>query len=117
MLCRAMYSVQFAAKYFAKRHNVPVSETLPSIITAMMPRPIVLVSFAASYLVTRSSHLRMTRVVHDLELSVGSGAWFKLSAQHIGVGATCALGVLTLAYITEKELRQSVRSLMKGKGD
>ena len=37
--------------------------------------------------------------------------WFRLTMEHIGVGVTFAVGIISLAYGLEKDFRKNVRKL------
>ena len=122
MLFRATYSLVFAARYFAQQQGntkkkTNLISTILTLLDAMFPQRIVMVAFLASFFATQWSLQRMTRQVQALGIGTGTLAWFKLAGQHVAVGASCAIGILSLAYVTERRFQRSVRSMWHGKQD
>ena len=117
MFLRAIYSVNFAARFFAARQHSSVRATLWRLLDQMFPRRQVMLAFIGSYLATKVSLDRMTEQAMSLKLEAGSLPWLVLSLQHVGVGIACAIGVLSLAFPLEQEFRRSVRSMWHGKQD
>ena len=115
MFLRAVYSVIFAARYFAKRQDKPVLLTLRKLLHQMFPHRAVILAFAASYCVTRKSLDWFMVQSAELGVQTGSYTWLRLAVQHIGVAIACAVGILSLAFLLEKDFRKSVRSMWHGK--
>jgi hypothetical protein len=55
--------------------------------------------------------------IREKEIEPMSQLWFSLTAQHIATGGTCAVGVLSVAYLTEREFQRSIQSLWRDKQD
>jgi hypothetical protein len=118
MVARSLYSLQFATKYFRKRWQASSKTNTTAaigrqLLGRMLPHPLVLVCFAASFGVTRISQTRFQGLTADVE--TGSSAWFLLSAQHIAVGAVAGIVVLSVAYTVERDFRAQSRKLWNGK--
>lgn len=112
MFMRSIYSLYVATQFFHERwygkkgsssSNLPVLQPL---LRQMLPKPVVWVSFLASFVATRLS--RNTTVEN-----ADSANWIKLAAKHIAVGATSGIGVLSVAFLAEHEFRQSIRGLFR----
>jgi oligosaccharide translocation protein RFT1 len=117
MLLRAIYSVNYAAGFFASRQDQPFLSTLRRLLDQMFPRREVIIAFIGSYLATRASFNRLVEQADELQLEAGSLPWFRLSLQHVGVGIACAVGLASLAYPLEREFRRSAHSMWHGKQD
>jgi len=117
MFLRALYSVIYAARYFAKRQEKPVLSTLGNLLHQMFPHRAVILAFAASFWVTGTSLDRFTVQSQELEVETGSVTWLLFAAQHIGVGVACVVGIISLAFPLENDFRDSVQSMWHGKQD
>lgn len=115
MLCRALYSVWCAARFFSIRRNTNLLATLSKLLRNMFPNIIVLSGFIACYMATRLSLSRMSSKVIELGLETSSPAWFRLAGTHVAVGATCGFGLLAVAYVTEHDFRKSIKKLWNGR--
>lgn len=117
MFLRAIYSVNYAAGFFANRQAKPFLSTLWRLLDQMFPRREVIIAFIASYFATRASFRRLVDQADELQLEAGSLLWLRLSLQHVGVGIACAVGLVSLAFPLEREFRRSIRSTWHGKQD
>lgn len=117
MFLRSSFSVYYAANYFSKRKNESLSKSIRMLLTGMFPKPIVTASFIASCIITRYSMIVMRSNAVRKGYEVGSKAWFILSLQHIGVGISCAIVTLSLAFSQERKFRQDLVRLRNGKAD
>jgi oligosaccharide translocation protein RFT1 len=119
MALRTIYSVGYAVSYFnvsttqegAARPSVrPVLQRL---VGRMLPHPVVGLAFGSAFYATRLSLARFT--LQAAEISHGSRLWYQYAAQHVAIGATCGVGILTLAYTVEAPFRHRAASLLKQK--
>jgi oligosaccharide translocation protein RFT1 len=117
MFLRAIYSVNYAAGFFASRQQKPFLSTLWRLLDQMFPRRQVILAFIGSYFATRASFNRLVDQADELQLEAGSLPWLRLSLQHVGVGIACAIGLASLAFPLEREFRRSARSTWHGKQD
>jgi len=123
MFCRAMYAVAFAARYFCRSNAAHPTQakrsTLPcfiSLIAKMLPHPIVVLMFVASFCATRWSQARMMRQVHESDAArPGTGLWYRLALEHVAVGASCAIGIVACAYSVEGNFRRALKRLWREK--
>jgi hypothetical protein len=89
MFLRAIYSVNYAAGFFASRQAKPFLSTLWRLLDQMFPRREVIIAFIGSYFATRASFNRLVEQADELQLEAGSLLWLRLSLQHVGVGIAC----------------------------
>lgn len=128
MLIRSIYSIHFAAVFFAshKQHStdapnksnnkpeqLPVVTVLQRLLIQMFPHWLVMLCFVASAAATKGS----LKWLKSQDLQVGSWSWFVLAARHVAVGAFCFATILAVAYSTEKTFQRSVRMLLRTKQD
>jgi hypothetical protein len=71
----------------------------------------VLALFIIAFFGTQQSSQRMMATIDAGNIVPTSLLWFRLAFEHIGVGVTFAIGILSLAYGLEKDFLQSVRKL------
>lgn len=118
---RSIYSVCYAANYFHKEQQhdpkAPLSfgRILQRLVWQMLPHPVVLVAFGSSFAATRRSLMFFHEQVDGIPS--GTMVWWKAVSSHVGVGAACAIGTLSLAYVLETSFRKRATSLYKGKLD
>jgi oligosaccharide translocation protein RFT1 len=117
MSCRAIYSTLFAARFFSMRQNKRFATSLSTLLRDMLPHPTVLLSFATCYIVTAWSHTRMIDKIDSSSILTGSPTWYRVAGEHIIVGASCFVGLVSVAYVAERNYRQSLRKLWSGKSD
>jgi hypothetical protein len=117
MFLRAIYSVNYAAGFFASRQAKPFLSTLWRLLDLMFPRREVIIAFIGSYLATRASLNRLVEQADELQLEAGTLPWLRLSLQHVGVGIACAVGLVSIAFPLEREFRRSAHSTWHGKQD
>ena len=91
MCLRALYSMYCA--------SVHLEEPMWKLLRDMLPHPTVLAAFGASFWMTLQSSQWLN----------AEGEWLKLAAKHIGVGLSCTIGIASLAYQNERELRRFLR--------
>ena len=118
MLFRSMYSVRFAAVYFSTRwqenRNSPTFRILWRLIRRVFPDSLVIACFVACYLGTKTSLARFERQVAEQEIPTGSTAWLRLAAEHVGLGSSLGIGLLTTAYWVEGDFRKRINILWRG---
>jgi len=124
MLGRTIFAVHFAARYLMERDTTTTSTKAPSVVSVwirllrkMIPSRVVLISFVAAYFGTQASRDRMMEQVNTLDISAGSLLWFRLAGEHIAVGATLGVGILSMAYAVERDFRTNIQTLWHGKQD
>jgi oligosaccharide translocation protein RFT1 len=117
MSCRAIYSVIFAARYFSTKQQKGLFATLFTLLRDMFPHPVVQLAFVVCFVVTRWSLNQMRAAVLELAVVTASPAWFRLAGEHVAVGATCGVGLLTVVYVTENGFRRSLHKMWKGRTD
>lgn len=120
MLGRTLFAVHFAARYLKERgafSSTSIMSVWMRLLRRMLPSQMVLISFVAAYLGTQASRDRMTEQVKMLDISPGSLLWFRLAGEHIVIGATFGVGILSLAYMVEREFRANIQTLWHGKQD
>jgi oligosaccharide translocation protein RFT1 len=115
MIARALFAIYFVADSMKKTTDAKTGPSTWAImlrlVTKMTPPPLVLLAFATSYAATR-----MSRLVFDPKTNTGLPL-LQAAAQHVGVGAACGVGILTLAYTVEKQLLRDLRRLSVAKQD
>lgn len=133
MALRAAYSGRYAARYFAEaRASFPAAGSGPSgsssiaLVRRILPHPVVLVAFVASYFVTRTSRDRTgvyrggegaARTAIRLADSYDANIGFVLraAAKHVAVGVACVTVIVVLCFRFDGEFRSGVRRLIKRK--
>ena len=120
MVLRSLYSVYFAATYFAKRNVEAQKDKSPTVfavlwrlMTKMFPHWLVMLSFAASAAATNAS----LAWVNSQDVDRGTRGWYIFALRHVGLGGFCFAGILAVAFTLEKEFRSSIRSLLRTKED
>jgi oligosaccharide translocation protein RFT1 len=123
MALRSLYSVSFAANYFADRRNqgkdkhektwTTTIAMLRILLGKMLPHPAVLACFAASAVATNKSLQWL--LSHDV--SLGSREWLVLALKHVVFGGMWFVGICSVAFPLESEFRQSSRQLLRPKQD
>jgi oligosaccharide translocation protein RFT1 len=116
MMARALFAIYFVAdsmksKTAAGKNGPSTGAIMMRLVAKMTPPHLVLLAFATSYVATR-----MSRLVFDPKTNTGLPL-LQVTAQHIGVGAACGVGILTLAYTVEKQLLRDLRRLSVAKQD
>ena len=129
MLGRTLFAVHFAAHYFAapthegaaaaEQNGLPVRRRRRRrrLVQRMLPANVVLVAFGVAYLGTRASRDRMAQHIQAHGVEIGSRYWWRLSGEHVSVGVTVVVGILTVAYTAEREWRHQIRTLWHGKSE
>ena len=107
MLCRSIYSILYAARYFSQRDPTKFYKTLRVLLQQMSPNRWVILTFLAVYGTTRWSNLKMQHQAAEL----GGTVWLTLASNHVAVGVAAAAGLVATAYTTERTFVQSFRSM------
>lgn len=102
MALRSLYSLYVAWGYFAERNFRSLRRMLQ-----MLPRPLVVIAFATSFVITRMSK----NLFYD-ETLVGI-TWMMASLKHVGVGMVCACVSGGLTLWLEKDIWIAVRAMVK----
>ena len=122
MLLRSLYSIHFAAIYFAEQKNhqakkenkrLSVQIVLRGLLFQMFPHWLVMLGFAIAAVTTRGSLLWL----QSHAASPGSWEWLMLALRHITIGAFCFATILAAAFFLEKRFLHSIRSLLRTKHD
>ncbi len=111
MLARTVFSLYFAARYFSHKEGRTISHTIARLLRQMIPVPMILASFVIAFFGTQQSSHRMLATIEAENIVPASLPWFRLAIEHIGVGVTFGVGILSLAYALETDFLQSIRRL------
>jgi oligosaccharide translocation protein RFT1 len=103
MLLRSLYALRFASRYF--------QQSLPSLVSTILPHPMVLCGFALTFCATKWSQQNFL----EREVSSEMRLWLPLAAQHVGVGVACLVGVASLVVMLERPYFRSLRNLIREK--
>lgn len=119
MLGRALFSVHFAARYLYERSDrkESVGSVMYRLIRKMFPSIWILLMFVAAFVFTHRSMNYMSHQMIVGEIEARSITWLRLAAEHIKVGASFGVMILTIAYMVEIDFRRNVRILWHGKAD
>ena len=109
MSLRSFYSIYFASQYFGG------DESMISIIRQIVPHPVVLGSFAFSYIATRWSFQQIANEKLHQTLDIRNPQWQYLNGQHIAIGISSVIGILTMIYIFEGPFLRSLKSMMRSR--
>jgi oligosaccharide translocation protein RFT1 len=104
MALRSLYSLYVAWDYFADGQRNFHS---PRIMLQMLPRPLVVITFATSFVITRMSK----NFFYD-ETLVGI-TWMMASLKHVGVGLVCTCVTSGLTLWLESDIWIAVRAMVK----
>ena len=104
MALRSLYSLYVAWGYFAdgQRNFYSLRRMLQ-----MLPRPLVVIAFATSFVITRMSK----NLFYD-ETLVGI-TWMLASLKHVGVGIVCVCAASGLTLWLETDIRSAVMAMVK----
>ena len=111
MITRIGFSLYFAARYFSHKDGTTIPRTIIRLLRQMIPVPTVLCFFIIAFFGTQQSSHRMMATIDAENIVPISFPWLRLAFEHIGVGVTFAVGIISLAYGLEKDFQQSVRKL------
>lgn len=105
MALRSLYSLYFALVYFSN------DKTCPGIgcMFEMLPHPLVAISFAVSFVITRAS-----RDYFYNETLMGK-TWLLTSLEHIGVGVVCLCVTGAMTMWLERDIQHAIKALLKWK--
>ena len=118
MFLRSMYSLYYASQFFGVHNSKSAWRIMGNLLPRMFPHPIVMAAFALSYVATSFSLHDLRTTTAELDIPVGSAAWFRYALRHIGVGISCAIVVLSTSFSLEKDFRRGIlRILRKDKKD
>jgi oligosaccharide translocation protein RFT1 len=124
MSIRSLYSLYFAARYFAASAKVSPPEAPHSssvrtmffrLIFTISPHPAVLVGFGAAWVATGWSLHTMSQHGYQLQLDLRNKDWILLTGQHIAVGISCVIGIASLAIPLERPFLQSLSGMVRPK--
>jgi len=120
MAARACYSVYFASKYFCQYDKTTKSTWAMAklLLRDMFPPPIVLLTYAMAFVVTRVSLLRMRE--YELENAMTAQGkitreWLVYAALHVAVGIASALVVAMSTYWWDRHFWQSLVRMFREK--
>lgn len=117
MSIRSMYSISFAAKYFARKKSKSFSSLWFHLVGQIIPHPLVLAGFLFANFATRYSLNRLKEENLHQGINYQSNEWLLLTSQHLAVGVSCALGIAALAITVEVSFFRSLRSMIRPKED
>ena len=114
MVMRCLYSLLYIRSYFAS-HSASGQTSMKrsrimSILSRMFPHIVVMMAFAASFLICRFSSIHM----YDSQIAAGTN-WMMAGAQHIGVGLLCIVVTLGLSSWFETDMKEAILNVMKRK--
>jgi oligosaccharide translocation protein RFT1 len=119
MMARALFAIYFVADWIRQQQTGPAKDAASTwaimvrLVSKMTPPPVVLLSFVASYAATRTSQ----QFYFDSKTAATGLPWLPAVARHVGIGAACGLGTLTLAYTVEQQLIRDLRRWSVDKRD
>lgn len=118
MLIRIMCSMYFAAKYFGEKESKSPIGVLKKLIRQSSPHPLVALSFAIAWSLTKWTLQRLKQKGFDKSLQLTNKEWLLLTGQHVALGVLCMLLILRLAILLERKFVGGVKSMMvKPKND
>lgn len=107
MLMRSIYSLNFARGYFAPAGG---HGGRTSVLFRILPNGIVVIAFAASFVLTR-----LSAQAFDVQIANGNN-WVLAGAQHIGVGVLSVVVTAVLTCWSERDIRGAIMTLVKQNG-
>ena len=100
---RSMYSIYYASRYFTKLNEQNNRLGLFKIFMQMIPHPIVLGVYTASFILTRTSKINI------YEAAIAQDAnWLVSGLKHIGVGITCVVVIVGVSLYVEDNIRSAL---------
>jgi hypothetical protein len=104
---RSTYSLYYACKYFTKFDGKNNRLGVIGIVTKVIPHPMVLAAFGASFAITNAS---MTK---NYAMPIAQGVnWLVPALTHISIGVACAIMVTATALYLEDDIRAALFSLV-----
>ena len=114
MVMRCLYSLLYIRSYFATHSASGQTSTkrssIMSILSRMFPHIVVMMAFAASFLICRFSSIH----TYNSQIAAGTN-WMMAGAQHIGVGLLCIVVTLGLSSWFETDMKEAILNVMKRK--
>jgi oligosaccharide translocation protein RFT1 len=117
MSMRSIYSLHFAASYFGELESKPAGVTLRRLLGKMSPHPVVLGCFVLAWVATRWSLRRLQDEGFHQVLDIRNKEWLLFTGQHLAVGVSCVLGIVSVAIALEAAFIRSLKSMVRPKQD
>jgi len=119
MSVRSFYSIYFASKYFEDQTTTKVSPIVGvrNLLRKLLPHPMVLVFFAGTWVSTRWTLSRLEERKLNQVLDFGNKEWLYHTGQHLSMGITLVIGIITVAISVERDFIRSLRSMLRPKQD
>jgi oligosaccharide translocation protein RFT1 len=123
MSIRSLYSLSFAARYFSvvgtstteassQKRQQEQSLTLSQLLWIVVPRPIILISFIATWVSTHWSLQVLKEQDYHLRLDMRNKEWLVLTCQHVAIGVSCLIGVVFLIVVLERPFLRSLSDMV-----
>lgn len=117
MSMRSAYSISFAAKYFGKEEKKSTLSLVLKLVTEVLPKPAIILGFSISYVATRWSLSQLQgKDLHQI-LDYRNREWLVLTGQHLAVGISCVVGILSLVLTSERQFLRALKSIVRQKQD
>jgi hypothetical protein len=117
MSIRSACSLYFAAKYFGEKESKPQMTILKRLLKQICPHPVVMISFAISWTITRWSLSKLQERGFHTTLQIRDKDWLLLTGQHLAAGVLCVVVIFSLAATLERQFIRSLRSMVRPKND
>jgi oligosaccharide translocation protein RFT1 len=122
MSIRSIYSLFFAARYFPSTTSSrkqgdekQQSMTLLQLLSVIMPHPVILVSFVATWASTFWSLQMLKAKDYHLQLDIHNKDWLLLTGQHLALGISFVIGIVSLIVVLERPFLQSLTAMVGGR--
>jgi oligosaccharide translocation protein RFT1 len=117
MFIRTAFSVYYAARYFGQQQGTSTTQIMKQLLRSMIPHPSILLFFMFAFFGTQASLQRILSRIKVDELEPMSVPWLRLAMEHIGVGVAFGIGMLSFAYIVERDFQRNIRAMWHEKKD
>jgi oligosaccharide translocation protein RFT1 len=121
MSIRALYSISFAARFFEDRQSSGLKQqqqpkskaaSIIGLISSITPHPIVLMGFLFAFGATKWSLQPLVAQRYHLRLDIRNKEWLRLTSQHIAVGISCLVGIISMAAMFDRSFVRSLRGMI-----
>ena len=118
MSMRSLYSIHFASRYLeSKESHLSSTAGVRSLFLKLLPHPLVLLFFTGALMSTRWTLGRLQEHGLNQVLDYGNKEWVYLTGQHLAMGTTLVVGIITVAVSVERDFVRSLRSMVRPKQD
>ena len=101
---RSAYSLHYARRYFARVHKHDHQFCGLRMMNRILPHPVVLVIYAASFQLTRTSMIQN----FEIPITRGLNDWSLAAITHIAVGIACLVLIVAVLLYMEDDIRQII---------